>query len=299
MLSESISFTDYFPLVFSCFIRETKGNKTGKNLLVIALIIRIRHLPTKLIFASMHIYSSFTRPQKQLAVLIDPDKQTKDSLLQLIAHAENCRTDFFFVGGSVLVEGRFEETIATLKAHTKIPVIIFPGSNYQLSAKADAVLFLSLISGRNPEYLIGQHVTSAPVIKEMALEVIPTGYILIDGGRVSSTSYITQTVPIPGDKTDIAAATALAGQMLGMKLIYLEAGSGAATHVNPELIKAVKKNISVPLIVGGGIRNSEQAEEICNAGADIIVVGNVLEKEPEALMEISLAVHSNAHKKPV
>lgn len=232
------------------------------------------------------------KKSKQLAVLIDPDKQTAQGLSELIKLAETCRADFFFIGGSLLMDDSFERTIAFVKEHSAIPVIIFPGNNYQVSARADALLFLSLISGRNAEYLIGQHVLAAPVIKEAKIETIPTGYLLIDGGRISTTSYITQTVPIPNDKPDIAVATAMAGEMLGMKLIYLEAGSGAENTVSAEIIKAVKKHIAVPLIVGGGIRTGEMAEGICQAGADVIVVGNVLEKEPELLMEISLAVHS-------
>ena len=234
----------------------------------------------------------FKTSRKQLAVLIDPDKQNEESLAQLVELAENARTDFVLVGGSLLLEDRFEKIITYIKEHSQIPVIIFPGSSYQVSEKADAILFLSLISGRNPEYLIGQQVIAAPLIKEAKLETIPTGYLLIDGGRTSTTSYITQTVPIPNDKPDIAVATALAGEMLGMKLIYLEAGSGAINSVSAEMVQAVKKNISVPLIVGGGIRSAEQAEEICKAGADRIVVGNILEKDLERLMEISLAVHS-------
>ena len=233
---------------------------------------------------------------KLLAVLIDPDKQTKESSLQLIAHADRCKVDLFFVGGSLLVEDSFERTVSTIKQHCTIPVVIFPGSNYQISAKADALLFLSLISGRNAEYLIGQHVSAAPLIKEHKLETISTGYMLIDGGRISTTSYITQTVPIPADKPDIAVATALAGQMLGMQMIYLEAGSGAHTHVSPSMIKAVKQHILVPLIVGGGIRHAEHAEAVCKAGADVVVVGNILEKEPELLMELSLAVHGISSK---
>jgi len=229
--------------------------------------------------------------EPKLAVLIDPDKQTPGSLLSLIEVACNNKVDFFFIGGSLLVEKNFEETVNVIKEHSAIPVIIFPGSNYQLSNKADAILFLSLISGRNPEYLIGQQVVAAPLIKEMDLEAIPTGYILVDGGRVSSTSYITQTMPIPRDKTDIAVATAQAGEMMGMKLIYLEAGSGAKWPVSAEMIKAVKQHLDVPLIVGGGIRSAEQAEEICKAGADIIVIGNALEETPGLLLEISLAVH--------
>jgi putative glycerol-1-phosphate prenyltransferase len=234
------------------------------------------------------------KKHKQLAVLVDPDKQTENSLLRLIELAENARVDYFFVGGSLLMQDRFEQTIGSIKQHSKIPVIIFPGNNYQVSARADALLFLSLISGRNPEYLIGQQVVAAPLIKEAGLPVIPTGYLLIDGGRISTTSYITQTVPIPNDKPEIAVATALAGEMLGMKLIYLEAGSGAKNPVSAGLITAVKENITIPLIVGGGIRSAEQAEASCLAGADIIVVGNVLEKEPGLLMEISLAVHTSS-----
>jgi len=229
----------------------------------------------------------------KLAVVVDPDKYSLEALLSLITLAENCRADYFFVGGSLLMDNRFEEAISLIKETSNIPAVIFPGNYYQVSAKADAVLFLSLISGRNPEYLIGQHVIAAPIIKEYNLEVIPTGYMLIDGGKTSTTSYITQTIPIPNDKPDIAVATAMAGEMLGMKLIYLEAGSGAKNPVSTTIIREVKKNISVPLVVGGGIRTGEQAEEICKAGANVVVVGNVLEKEPELLMEISLAVHAN------
>jgi len=229
--------------------------------------------------------------KKQLAVLIDPDKHNTKSLHELIATAENCRVDLFFVGGSLLMDDSFERTIEFIKKHTQIPVIIFPGNNYQVSKKADGILLLSLISGRNAEYLIGQHVIAAPLLKEAGIEIIPTGYLLIDGGRISSTSYITQTVPIPNDKPDIAVATAIAGEMLGLKRIYLEAGSGAKNTVSKKIVSDVKKNISVPLIVGGGIRTAEQAEEICKAGADIIVIGNVLEKTSEVLLEISLAVH--------
>ncbi len=227
----------------------------------------------------------------KLAVLIDPDKQNKEQLTGLIERAVACKVDLFFIGGSLLIEANFDATIEAIKEQCNIPVIIFPGSNYQLSDKADAVLFLSLISGRNAEYLIGQQVIAAPAVKRMGLEAIPTGYILVDGGRISSTAYITQTIPIPNDKIDLAVATAQAGELLGMKLIYLEAGSGAKHSVTTDMIKAVKSNISIPVIVGGGIRSSEQAEEICKAGADIIVVGNALEETPGLLMEISLAVH--------
>lgn len=239
------------------------------------------------------IYQNLTNTsKKKLVVLIDPDKQGKESLHTLMELAQNARVDYFFIGGSLLAGNCFEQTITLIKDYSQIPVVIFPGNTYQVSKKADAILFLSLISGRNAEYLIGQQVVAAPLLKESNIEVIPTGYLLIDGGRVSSTSYITQTIPIPNDKADIAVATAMAGEMLGMKLIYLEAGSGAIKPVSAEMIEAVKSNTSVPLLVGGGIRSAEQVEEICRAGADIIVVGNILEKEPALLMEISLSVHA-------
>ena len=238
------------------------------------------------------IYETFKKGTgSKLAVLIDPDKHDTASLLRLINHADNCKADYLFIGGSLLLEANFEATVQTIKDHSQTPLIIFPGNNYQLSALADAILFLSLISGRNPEYLIGQQVVAAPTVKKLGLEAIPTGYMLVDGGRVSATSYMTQTVPIPNDKTDIAVATAQAGELLGMKLIYLEAGSGAKDTVSAAMIKEVKRHISIPLIVGGGIRSAEQAEEICKAGADVIVVGNALEETPGLLMEISLAVH--------
>ncbi len=236
--------------------------------------------------------------QPQVAVLVDPDKQTPAALEQLAVQAQNCKVDYFFVGGSLLMNDSFEQTIQVLKKHSSIPVVIFPGNNYQVSAAADAILLLSLISGRNPEYLIGQHVVAAPAIKAAGLEVIPTGYLLIEGGRISTTSYITQTVPIPADKTDVAVATALAGEQLGLRAIYLEAGSGAQQPVSAAMIKAVKQQVQLPLLVGGGIRSGEQAEVIAAAGADIVVVGNVLEKSPELLMEICLGTKA-VYKKAV
>lgn len=235
------------------------------------------------------------KSQAKLAVLIDPDRLSGTELLKLIQLSTTSKVDFFFVGGSLLLESRFEKTIEIIKAHSSIPVVIFPGNSYQVSTQADAILFLSLVSGRNPEYLIGQQVLAAPSVRQAGIEVIPTAYLLIDGGRISTTSYMTQTIPIPNDKPDIAVATVMAGEMLGMKAVYLEAGSGAKNTVSPRLIKAVRENTSLPLIVGGGIASAASAEEISEAGADIIVVGNTLEKEPELMMEISLAVHGR-HK---
>jgi phosphoglycerol geranylgeranyltransferase len=234
---------------------------------------------------SQTLYQSiFEAKHKQIAVLVDPDKHTEESLQKLCNNINQSKVDFILVGGSLLLKNNFDSTIEYLKQHTKLPVIIFPGSNFQVSDKADAILFLSLVSGRNPEYLIGQHVTAAPLIKASNIEVIPTAYLLIDGGRISSTSYITQTVPIPNNKPDIAVATALAAEMLGMKIIYLEAGSGAENTVSQELIKAVKTAVKIPVIVGGGIRTASSAKDIFDAGADIIVVGNALEDNADLLI---------------
>lgn len=233
-----------------------------------------------------------TAPATQLAVLVDPDKQEVAKLEALANAARNSRVDYFFVGGSLLMDDRFQQTIEVLKKSSNIPVVIFPGNNYQVSAAADAILLLSLISGRNPEYLIGQHVIAAPALKASGLEIIPTGYLLIDGGRISTTSYITQTVPVPADKIDVAVATALAGAQLGLKAIYLEAGSGAKQTVPGAMVSAVKQQVQLPLLVGGGIRSGEQAENLAMAGADVLVVGNALEKSPELLMEIALGTKS-------
>ena len=227
----------------------------------------------------------------KLSVLVDPDNQTVESLMALSETINNCKVDVILVGGSLLLDNHFEKTISLLRKNTSAPIVLFPGNNYQVSSHADAILLLSLISGRNPEYLIGQHVVAAPVIKESGLEVIPIGYMLIDGGRVSTTSYMTQTVPIPYDKPDIAVATAMAGEMLGLKAIYLEAGSGAHRSISVDMLRAVRSSVSIPIITGGGIRTPKQAEALAAAGSNMIVVGNILEKQPELLMEISLAVH--------
>jgi putative glycerol-1-phosphate prenyltransferase len=171
-------------------------------------------------------------------------------------------------------------------------VVIFPGSVMQIDNQAEAILFLSLISGRNAEMLIGKHVAAAPLLKKTRLEIIPTGYMVIESGRLTSVQYISGTLPLPQNKTDLAAHTALAGQLLGLKLIYMDAGSGAEHPVKTELIKAVKKEISVPLIVGGGINNAAKAKAAARAGADVIVVGNSIEKKPELIFDIANAVHS-------
>lgn len=234
------------------------------------------------IYAS--ILQNIANGKKMLAVLIDPDKCTNEHLQTLIPLLKEHTPNFIFVGGSQL-KISFSNLIETFKKEINIPVVLFPGDVTQFSPNADALLFISLISGRNAEYLISQHVNAAIPIKKSGLEVIPTGYILIDGAKKSAVEYISNTQPIPRDKNDIALATALAGELLGMKTIYLEAGSGANMPVPLEMIQHVKSQISVPLIVGGGIKNNAQLQAAYHAGADLVVIGNVLETEPEKIEE--------------
>ena len=244
----------------------------------------------------MNIYSRILnirkKGQKQIALLIDPDKITRPQLEDLAVRAMSAKIDHFFVGGSLMTNGNLPSVVKLLKESTNIPVILFPGDNMQVDANADAILFLSLISGRNPDLLIGKQVAAAPLIHEKGIEAIPTGYMLVESGNITSAQYMSNTNPIPSDKTDIAACTALAGEMLGMKVIFLDAGSGAENPVSDQMICAVKEKVNAPLIVGGGIRSSEKAIENCNAGADLIVIGNCIEENPELLDELSAAVHS-------
>ena len=229
--------------------------------------------------------------QKSFTVLIDPDKVDSSSLSSLVQLANDSKVDYFFVGGSLVVSDHLDDCIAQIKKESSIPVILFPGSPSQLSKHADALLYLSLISGRNPELLIGQHVISAPFVKKSGLEIMPTGYMVIDGGAPTTVSYISGAAPIPADKAEIALCTAMAGEMLGKKLIYMDAGSGARKPIPEEMISLVAKNIEVPLVIGGGIRDAEKAYLNCKAGADVIVVGNILERNPSLLGEIAAAVH--------
>ncbi|MDW8273078.1 MAG: geranylgeranylglyceryl/heptaprenylglyceryl phosphate synthase [Chitinophagales bacterium] len=233
----------------------------------------------------MDILKSFSDGRKKVAVLIDPDNYSESSLKKIISLSSLGHVAYYFVGGSLLHNNKFEETITFLKSNSCLPVVIFPGSSFQVSKQADAILFLSLVSGRNPEYLIGQQVVAAPAVKNAGIEVIPTAYLLIDGGKISTTAYITQTLPIPAGKPQIAVTTALAAYYMGMKAVYLEAGSGAKVPVYQEVIAAVKKEIPLPLIVGGGISSSEQLSKAFEAGADVVVIGNALEENPELLKE--------------
>jgi phosphoglycerol geranylgeranyltransferase len=231
--------------------------------------------------------------KKHLAVLIDPDSITdNDQLIALCQKSNEAHIDLILVGGSLITNGFFDECIRIIKEHTTIPVVLFPGDVLQANIHADAVLFLSLISGRNPDLLIGKHVLAAPTLKKSGIEIIPTGYMLIDGGKPTSVSYISGTTPIPADKHSIAACTALAGEMLGLRAIYMDAGSGALNPVSAKVIEAVRNHVSTPIFVGGGIRTSEAAVAACKAGADVVVVGNAFEKDPQLVKAMADAVHA-------
>ncbi|TVZ26616.1 putative glycerol-1-phosphate prenyltransferase [Gillisia sp. Hel_I_86] len=215
--------------------------------------------------------------QKQLTVLIDPDK-FDESQAENFLYALPDEVTHIFVGGSTVEANMTDRTVAAIKCFSDLPIIIFPGDYTQITSKADGILFLSLLSGRNPEYLIEQQVKSVTRLKNSNLEIIPTGYILIDGGNESAVQRISNTKPMPQNNVEAIVNTALAGQYSGKQLIYLEAGSGATNHVSVAIIKEVKKVLSIPLIVGGGIKNSTQLNTIYKAGADMAVIGTAFEK---------------------
>lgn len=232
------------------------------------------------------VYTKILNAKSSIAVLIDPEKCDNgpklDSLLEKAAFA---KVDFLFIGGSTVSREEFCSTIDAIKRKSAIPIVIFPGSSQQLSPKADAILYLSLISGRNPDFLIGHHVQSAPELYKMDLEVIPTGYILIDGGTQSSVAYVSQTSPIPRDKVSIVKHTAIAGKFLGNKLLYLDAGSGAKYPVPTNIVSELKE-LNIPIIIGGGIRSIEQITELHAAGASVVVIGNKLEEDSDFLLDV-------------
>lgn len=240
----------------------------------------------------MNLYTSFLDGKKKFAVLVDPDKYNGKRLIDLVTLAGESMVSYFFVGGSLLSQGNLGETIRMIKDHSNIPVIIFPGDELQINSQADAILLLSLISGRNPDLLIGKHVIAAPYLKKSKLEILPTGYMLIDSGKSTTALYMSNSMPIPSDKDEIAVSTAIAGEMLGLKLIYMDGGSGAQHSISTSMIEKVKENISVPLIVGGGIRNPELAAERFKAGADVIVVGNAIEDDQSLLKKIAEVTYS-------
>ncbi len=247
--------------------------------------IRLSKYPNRAVKIYNQIDEWRQKGERILALLVDPDKCRGEALTRQARLIEAHQPHLVLVGGSHCSHP-VEEVIGYLKTHTNRPVVLYPGNPSQLSFNADALLFLSMISGRNPELLIGAHVTVAPAIRHHQLETIPTGYMLIDGGTPTSVEYISQTRPIPSQKTDIAVATAIAGQLLGLKLIYLDAGSGAKNPVPVEMISSVNQNIDLPLMIGGGINSPQRLKNAYEAGADIVVVGNALEKEPEMLEEM-------------
>ena len=244
----------------------------------------------------MNVYQNLQESRKAgkklFAILIDPDKQSKEELKQIVEKAKSAKADFFFVGGSLLTNDSLDSCLETLKINSDIPVILFPGNAMQVNDKADAILFLSLISGRNAEMLIGKQVITAPILKQSSLEVLPTGYILIDSGKPTTVSYMSNTTPIPHDKNGVAACTAMAGEMLGLKCIFMDGGSGALNPISEKMIATVRQSIDTPLIIGGGISSGRKAAANCQAGADVIVVGNAIEKDEALIEEIANAIHN-------
>ncbi len=240
----------------------------------------------KLLSEKLHGFRQ--KRKKAVALLIDPNSVADEQYFTgLILTAIASRVDFFFVGGSLAGHDQCRRCIQRIKSQTQhIPVIIFPGNVIQVVDNADGILFLSLISGRNPEFLIGQQVTAAPFLAQTSLEVLPTGYMLVDGGGLTSVNYMSQTIPLPNDKPGLAVATALAGTMLGLRHLFLDAGSGAKKPVSREIIAAVSNHTTCPLIVGGGINTAPKAKAAWKAGADVVVIGNGAEKNPNLLTEV-------------
>jgi phosphoglycerol geranylgeranyltransferase len=239
-----------------------------------------------------HITESKKAGKKLFALLVDPDKQDTNTLISTIEKAKSAKTDFFFVGGSLLTNDSLDSCIRTIKSNSDIPVVLFPGNAMQVNDKADGILFLSLISGRNADMLIGKQVITAPILKQSSLEVLPTGYMLIDSGKPTTASYMSNTIPIPADKDAVAACTAMAGEMLGLKLIFMDGGSGAQNPISEKMIANVRQAVDCPIIIGGGISSGEKAIANCKAGSDIIVVGNAIEKDENLISEIATAIHN-------
>lgn len=228
---------------------------------------------------------------KSVALLIDPDKAEESHLKDLLNIASQTSVvRYIFLGGSLLTSHKIEDSISYIRENSDCPVILFPGDLMQINPSADAILFLSLISGRNPEYLIGKQVLAAPILKKSNLEVLPTGYILVNSGRETTVSYVSNTKPIPSNKPDIAGCTAMAGEMLGLKIMYLDAGSGADNPIPEETIRKVRQCVETPIIIGGGIISPDKVLKNFEAGADVVVIGNAAEKNPQILIDIDQAI---------
>ena len=225
------------------------------------------------------ILESVSKQKKLLAVLIDPDKMKSENLSAFMLKLNASVATHIFVGGSTVDDNLMTPLVSEIKAHTNLPVVLFPGDINQITEAADAILFLSLISGRNPEYLIDKQVKAVSKLRQMRLEVLPTGYILIESGNETTVQLVSQTQPLPRNSVQQIVDTAKAGQLLGMKLIYLEAGSGALNPINIEIISLVKEDLNIPLIVGGGIRNKKQLKEAYQSGADLVVIGTAFEED--------------------
>lgn len=238
-----------------------------------------------------NILSAKKSGKKLLAILLDPEKVDLELISESLVKISNSEVDFIFVGGSTVEEGLTQKLVKKLKQLTSIPVVLFPGHFSQISSQADAILFLSLISGRNPEYLINQHIKAVPLIQKSGLEVIPTGYILIDGGKETSVQKISETLPLSSQEIREITDTACAGMYMGKKIIYLEAGSGALNPVQESVISSVRKNIDIPLIVGGGIRSEEELTAAYQSGADLVVIGTAFEENNEILVKIKKNEH--------
>lgn len=232
------------------------------------------------------IQNSIQSTEKLLAVLIDPEKMKPEGLSSFLELVNSSIATHIFVGGSTVPEEITEVLVLEIKKHTQLPILLFPGDVTQITDKADALLFLSLISGRNPDYLIGKHVESISKLRDSSLEIIPTGYILIENGKETSVQKVTGTKPMSRDHVQQIADTAKAGELLGMKLIYLEAGSGALHPISCEIISKVKQDLNIPLIVGGGIRSKEQLETAYQSGADLVVIGTAFETDDSFFEEL-------------
>jgi len=230
-----------------------------------------------------HLQAAKKNKEQLLAILLDPDKLTLENIAERITSINKIKADYLFVGGSLLFTNLMDAFIIELKKHTQIPIVLFPGNAMQISNKADGILFLSLISGRNPEFLIGNQVIAAPILKQTNLEIIPTSYLLIESGRETTASYISNTKPIPRHKPEIAMATALAGEMMGHQITYLDGGSGAQKIIPSELITQVANQVHNPIIVGGGIHTRQELNAVYKAGATMVVIGNAFENNPSLL----------------